>query len=49
MEYVAGDLYKLFLYDRAPIVELVINADLPIVVINLKKHIEQEKIKISFT
>lgn len=28
-EYVAGDLYKLFLYDRAPIVELVTNADLP--------------------
>ncbi|KLT21658.1 hypothetical protein wVul_1403 [Wolbachia endosymbiont of Armadillidium vulgare str. wVulC] len=28
-EYVAGDLYKLFLYDRAPIVELVTNNDLP--------------------
>ncbi|QJT94573.1 hypothetical protein HGO53_04845 [Wolbachia endosymbiont of Diaphorina citri] len=28
-EYVAGDLYKLFLYDRAPIVKLVTNADLP--------------------
>ncbi|RDD35374.1 hypothetical protein Wcon_00439 [Wolbachia endosymbiont of Cylisticus convexus] len=28
-EYVAGDLYKLFLHDRAPIVELVTNNDLP--------------------
>lgn len=28
-EYVAGDLYKLLLHDRAPIVELVTNADLP--------------------
>ncbi len=28
-EYVAGDLYKLFLYDRASIVELVTNNDLP--------------------
>ncbi|CCE77825.1 MULTISPECIES: hypothetical protein [Wolbachia] len=28
-EYVAGDLYKLFLYDRAPIVELVTNNNLP--------------------
>ncbi|WP_395463373.1 hypothetical protein [Wolbachia endosymbiont of Cantharis cryptica] len=28
-EYVAGDLYKLLLQDRAPIVELVTNNDLP--------------------
>jgi|GEM_PF-5540552 len=28
-EYVAGNLYKLLLHDRAPIVELVTNADLP--------------------
>lgn len=47
-EYVAGDLYKLFLYDRAPIVELVTNDNLPkkrFVSSNdkFKEHIEQEK------
>ncbi|MCA7010195.1 hypothetical protein [Wolbachia endosymbiont of Tribolium confusum] len=47
-EYVAGDLYKLFLYDRAPIVELVTNNDLPKERFangndQFKEHIEQEK------
>lgn len=28
-EYVAGDIYKLLLHDRAPIVELVTSNDLP--------------------
>ncbi|MDG7056792.1 MAG: hypothetical protein LKM43_01400 [Wolbachia endosymbiont of Penenirmus auritus] len=28
-EYIAGDLYKLFLYDRAPVIELVISNNLP--------------------
>ncbi|VVC35270.1 Hypothetical protein CINCED_3A019750, partial [Cinara cedri] len=47
-EYVAGDLYKLFLYDRAPIVELVTNNDLPKERFangndQFKERIEQEK------
>uniref|UniRef100_A0AAU7YN05 Uncharacterized protein n=1 Tax=Wolbachia endosymbiont of Oeneis ivallda TaxID=3171168 RepID=A0AAU7YN05_9RICK len=47
-EYVAGDLYKLLLHDRAPIVELVINADLPRKRFanssdQFKERIEQEK------
>ncbi|MGY5877442.1 hypothetical protein [Wolbachia endosymbiont of Nasonia oneida] len=47
-EYVAGDLYKLFLYDRAPIVELVTNNDLPEERFangndQFKERIEQEK------
>lgn len=49
-EYVAGDLYKLFLYDRAPIVKLVTNNDLPKERFanrndQFKERIEQEKIK----
>ncbi|WP_250296451.1 hypothetical protein [Wolbachia endosymbiont of Oedothorax gibbosus] len=50
-EYVAGDLYKLLLHDRAPIVELVTNNDLPekrfkrdeMHKDQFKEHIEQEK------
>ncbi|WP_353279657.1 hypothetical protein [Wolbachia endosymbiont (group B) of Xanthorhoe designata] len=47
-EYVAGGLYKLFLYDRAPIVELVTNNDLPKERFanrndQFKEHIEKEK------
>jgi len=47
-EYVAGDLYKLLLHDRAPIVELVTNADLPRERFanssdQFKERIEQEK------
>ncbi|WP_265036946.1 hypothetical protein [Wolbachia endosymbiont (group A) of Anomoia purmunda] len=50
-EYTAGDLYKLLLHDRAPIVELVTNNDLPekrfkrdeMHKDQFKEHIEQEK------
>ncbi|WP_179945511.1 hypothetical protein [Wolbachia endosymbiont of Trichogramma pretiosum] len=47
-EYVAGDLYKLFLYDRATMIELVTNNDLPKERFadsngQFKERIEQEK------
>ncbi len=50
-EYVAGDLYKLLLHDRAPVIELVTNKDLPekrfkkdeMCKDQFKEHIEQEK------